>query len=369
MPPSDLILRVVARHRIVQRVVARHLEAAEITPEKLQELLLKVRKKATSSFNWKNIADVVTALGGKVTKVVGLVHVDDWMYADSEAEATAKHSELEKHHVSVLPSTPKHGQLYVTKQDAPKEEHGHWSWKAEGAVGNEGWLIEMPNGKSWTALPSQYDVGELRHGKLKPRPAAKISVYDTLSWLTKEGGWVELANEKLAMPALEPSVPRTRENTGTCGVCFQNVKLKAGNPPRIVLHGYKRPGIGYVHGNCSGMGYPPFELSVEATKDHLEKALKPRQKQIAEALHRFKSGQVTEFTRPPQGAWGKEKVIKQGDPDWDRELEQAIRDHERALEYVEADIKVFGELVQHWKVRDLPKEGDRHINWYAEGRK
>lgn len=36
--------------------------------------------------------------------------------------------------------------------------------------------------------------------------------------------------------------------------------------PGIVLHGYKRPGLGYLQGECFGNGWPPFELSAEGTK-------------------------------------------------------------------------------------------------------
>lgn len=365
MDASTLPQRVLARFRhasLVRRVVGRHLEAAEITPEKLNELLLKVRKKATSTFNWKNIADVLTALGGKITKTVGLVPVDDWMFANSEAEIAAKHAALEKLRVPSLPSSPKHGQLYVTRLDPVGEEHGHWTFKVAGALGNDGWLIEMPNGKTWTALPSQYDVGELRHGKQQARPAAKISVYDTLAWLNKEGGWVELANEKLAMPAMEPTVPRTRENTGSCGVCFQNIKVKPGNPPILVLHGYKRPGTGNVHGNCFGMGYPPFELSVNATKEWLHKALIPSHARSVEALKQLESGVVTELEKHG-------RKYKVGDPGWEAELRGSTLEAERQVLFAEAEVKVFEALVSKWKVRPMPKEGDRHINWYSEGRK
>jgi hypothetical protein len=365
MDASSLTRRVLARFHhadLLRRVVSRHVEAAVITPEKLNELLLKVRKGATSTFSWKNIADVLTALGGKITKTVGLISVDDWMYANSEAEIAVKRTALEKAHVSSLPSNPKHGQLYVTSVGPTSEEHGLWTFKAAGALGNDGWLIEMPNGKTWTALPSQYDVGELRHGKLTPRPAAKISIYDTVAWLKKEGHWDALASEALKMEVHDPSAIRTRDSTGSCGVCFQNVKIKPGDPPVIVLHGYKRPGTGQVHGNCFGMGYPPFELSVEATKNWLVKALIPSHARSVEALKDLESGVVTELEKHG-------RKYKVGDPGWEGELRGSILSAERTVQFAEAEVEVFEALVSHWKVRPLPKEGARHINWYFEGQK
>ena len=43
-----------------------------VSPEKLQELLLKVRKGATASFNWSTWSAVLSHLGGSVEPIVGV---------------------------------------------------------------------------------------------------------------------------------------------------------------------------------------------------------------------------------------------------------------------------------------------------------
>lgn len=56
---------------------------------------------------------------------------------------------------------------------------------------------------------------------------------------------------------------------GTCQVCFrrQVAKPKRGQKgPRMVVHGYNRPGYGAIEGECPGHGEVPFELSCEVTK-------------------------------------------------------------------------------------------------------
>lgn len=350
---------------LIARVVSRFLGAAAITPEKLNDLLLKVRKKAVASFNWKNVADVVTHLGGKVEKVVGLVPIEkEYFVGKTEEEAIAKHSEMEKFVVNSLPSNPKQGQLYLTKlTPVALSRHKDWEFDYEGAAGNEGWQITMPNGKTFSALPSKYDIGNAHHG-WKVIPATKVSIYDAISWLTKEGDWVDLANKALSMEAIEPTIPRTREKTGSCGVCFQNVKIKLGDPPRIVLHGYKRPGTGQVHGNCFGMGYPPFELSAEATQAFNLQVLIPLRDRTADRLRALKAGEVTELTV----GFGT-RTIKVGDPLWDHELKGAISQTERNLTAAEEEVQTFKDLVSHWKERPLPKEGEPHIDWYYKGRK
>lgn len=81
---------------------------------------------------------------------------------------------------------------------------------------------------------------------------------------------------------------------GTCAVCdrIQKLNLKVGlghrhrskqkEHPLMVLHGYKRPGDGWIVGDCFGVGYPPIELSpegAEAWADKLKTYYIPRQKE------------------------------------------------------------------------------------------
>lgn len=336
--------------------------AAATTPDKLNSLLLKVRKKAVSSFNWKNVADVVTHLGGSVTPIVGLVPVQGTFLGKDEAEVAAKRTEVEKL-LQTPPANPKTGQFYVTKVDPLEKGNYHWAFDYTGVFANEGWRVSL-SGKEYDALPLQGEVGDLQRG-WTPKSRSKLPTWDATAWLNKEGGWIDLANKALNMEAVQPSVQRTRDNTGTCGVCFQNIKLNDG---RIVLHGYKRPGTGSVHGNCFGTGYQPFELSPEATEKWLKESLIPERKTTKDTLQRLKSGDVSEITLPPLGTWGKPRTIKNSDPTWERELRGQITQVEGRLEDIEADIKIYTDLVQHWKLRDLPKEGEPHINWYTKGR-
>lgn len=59
---------------------------------------------------------------------------------------------------------------------------------------------------------------------------------------------------------------------GTCQICFRGQQTRDG---LLVLHGYQRPGHGYVVGKCWGVAYAPFEVSCERTKEFIEKCLKP----------------------------------------------------------------------------------------------
>lgn len=64
---------------------------------------------------------------------------------------------------------------------------------------------------------------------------------------------------------------------GKCPVCEGDFKLVQSEVEpnedvnsthwRMVHHGYKRPGDGFIHGDCFAVGRQPYELSCEATKD------------------------------------------------------------------------------------------------------
>lgn len=52
------------------------------------------------------------------------------------------------------------------------------------------------------------------------------------------------------------------KNLGTCPACFNEQCLKDG---KMVLHGYRRPGFGWIEGKCFGVEWRPYEVSNEGT--------------------------------------------------------------------------------------------------------
>jgi hypothetical protein len=53
---------------------------------------------------------------------------------------------------------------------------------------------------------------------------------------------------------------------GWCPVCERDIKVRA---RLLVHHGYQRPGVGYIIGDCIGVGYEPYELGTGAAKAYL----------------------------------------------------------------------------------------------------
>jgi len=365
---------------IVDRYLSRK---AAISEDKLKEIMLKIRKGATSSLTWKQLQEVLAVLdpGWKFEKFVGLVkaYYDDLerastisLHPQQLAELEARHNKIKNFAVTSLPSTPRHGQVYIldltpieTVKNYANQEYYLFSFKPW--VGNEGWRIVTPDGKTHEALPSRHDVFRGPSNAVgrdsywfESWKAGHLSLSDTVRWLKEETDWLDQINKKLNMEAFQPSAIRTRESTGSCPVCFQNIKAR----PHIVFHGYKRPGGGTTFGSCFGVDFLPFEISVEGTKKYLEKVITPQYETSTKLLQRLKSRAVKSLTVQR----GK-KEITPADPEWERTLASVIDNTEREIKMLKRTLEDYKNLVQHWKERPLPKEGEPVIDWYHQGQK
>lgn len=71
-----------------------------------------------------------------------------------------------------------------------------------------------------------------------------------------------------AMGITAAAKPQSDNRTGTCQCCFRPQKVSKGGGKLMSLHGYKRPGDGYIFGECRGQEHQPFEVSCERTKTY-----------------------------------------------------------------------------------------------------
>lgn len=342
-------------------------------PAKMELLLLKIRKSEgkITTLNWSQIAEVLSVLdpGWKVEKSVGIVKLygrhdksetPEGFYDENQAEVERRHKLLQKDAVTSLPSSPKPNQLYVLDLTEVSFRNKEWEFRFRPWMGAEGWKITTSNGKVIEILPDAYDFGDYFHG-YKEMKRTKIQTYRWVPLLTKETDWISQIDKKLGLGAFEKAAPRTREKTGSCPVCFSNIKITE-NDQKIVLHGYMRPGTGKVKGSCFGVGYVAFELDVKGTKDYLKAVVAPSAMGQKAYFEQLRDGKITKLT-----LWNGE-VVTPTDGLWDhyykRELSKA-EDNAVASEKLE---EVYTKIVKHWEVRPLPKEGERHIDWFFKGR-
>ena len=153
---------------------------------------------------------------------------------------------------------------------------------------------------------------------------------------------------------------RTIEHTGTCGICLGNFKMNRGGG--LVLHGYERKGYGWLSGECSGVGYPPYEVSDAACKafaDRLERSIADAQRLLEEFKQALATNTLTELPDSRNGRPGNTKYnppVKPGEPRWEIEL----RSYPHGLEERIKGLTNLGvmnyRLLRLWELRPLPGE-------------
>jgi hypothetical protein len=138
----------------------------------------------------------------------------------------------------------------------------------------------------------------------------------------------------------------------------------------MVLHGYKRPGHGYVVGDCPGVDHVPYEVSCNLVSEHivnLRSYVVTREKRLAE----LKAGTVTELlVEVSEGrGWDRTKklvTLVAGSPEarerepyrpsasrWQAALEYHIYEAERDIRHAKHDIERCTRRVEAWVAKPV----------------
>ncbi|MEQ6332927.1 hypothetical protein [Sphingobium sp. MK2] len=123
----------------------------------------------------------------------------------------------------------------------------------------------------------------------------------------------------------------TEDFIGTCQACFGEFKVNEASK-LIVLHGYQRPGIGFILGNCEGHDHAPFEYDFQLTKTiivrHHQNADK-QQKRKSELSTLGYAGPLTrrwdEYNPDTRRNETRSEEVTPGHAHWDRTLQSAIQ--------------------------------------------
>jgi hypothetical protein len=148
---------------------------------------------------------------------------------------------------------------------------------------------------------------------------------------------------------------RSLENTGTCPVCFRNIKLKYGE---MVDHGFKVPwGYGGRQGNCFGVGKEPFEVSPKGTEQYI----KMMHSQIAadeQVVDDMKSGRIEKLPNPRSRDRRRPDMVQLGDEGYDYALKVAVSQVESGIRSLKRTIPDYEKKVANWAPKPLP--GTKH---------
>lgn len=361
--------------------------------EKMTKLLLKLRKGADASLSLTQLTKVLGLLGGwTVEETVGLTPIhytgerDKALRArvcvQGETAARAAYDRFAALVVDARPAAPKLGQVYVMNLGAfalvtPYYKDDCYGAQFEVWIGGPGYRITAPSGEQFEIIADRSDIHGWQLDMTMP-PAVdvktlrrRLRVWNALRWLKADTSYLAQINTLLGMEEHVPAAQRTRENTGTCACCFRNIKLdhdhkdKSDTHPTMALHGYLRPGDGDIRGRCdSSAWFAPYELSSEGTaqeRDYAEQRLAGAITRLAEVKNPDMV-EITTWTRRGEKAF----IYRKGEPDWDRQLELAVKSAERDVETSKDERDVFAYLVENWKLRALPEAGKPEPHYYSD---
>lgn len=176
-------------------------------------------------------------------------------------------------------------------------------------------------------------------------------------WLTKNH-FQDQVLEALQMESYEAETERKKQERderarvgkATCPCCFGAFmlapKAKKGDRsmPGMVIHGYRRPGIGYLQGECFGNGWPPFELSSGGTKAY-EGYLESILKELERGLGRLERDEEDTLILGLRGYSRKDT-----DPaKWVIYLEEAVKHQASQIREVSRIIDLLGKRLASWE--------------------
>lgn len=154
------------------------------------------------------------------------------------------------------------------------------------------------------------------------------------------------------MDTLVPMTMATRY-VGTCSVCEREQRVRKG---LMVLHGYVRPGHGWIQGSCPGTGWPPYEISAAGTQNY-RRMTEVSLRQQEDLLERDESGRTTSIeVEVGKSAWraGEFKTLTAQDgPAFTRAVERRIAHTQYEIRKRLSEIERATQLIMRWQPATL----------------
>ena len=272
----------------------------------------------------------------------------------SEKEATALHANVAKYVVAKLPEPKKAkpDDYFVMHLTTPKaamvkdrdgDEQVRWVWSFNLYRKCKGYHITAPDGQQFDVCgPTQVlgyggtarFCGVLQVGAGRDR--------------SRSAGQCQTGPDQ-AYPGLRtPGIPVGGQSIGHCAICMREQVVRG---ERMVLHGYQRPGRGYIIGNCFGTGYKPYELGADACVEYIP-VLEAHKRHYQKLLAGLKGGKVNQFVQKKRNyRTGRDDdvVVNRGDPSFADMLTAEIKNTGDQISYIETDIAEMHKRVKNWK--------------------
>jgi len=280
--------------------------------------------------------------------------------------AEAKWAELAAFKVTSLPSSPAHGQVYITELGPIEQRGSMYTFRFDGGMGNQGFRFTL-SGNTYLMLPLTSQVIEAESSRIiGPLVLGANLEQVSEDWLNDMEDWfkeIKLFNIVKVWKGQAPTrqtAPQNRDSTGTCSSCFDNVKLRSsGDKTLLAVHGYNRDGSGSISGRCIGTDYPPYEISRKGSEESLDFF---KQQLLTSEIYKrnLEDDKIDSIdTRPGR------PPIDRNDSSFSRAVSSEIVKTERLIKYYKSVVKKLNKAVSSWRPRNLPTEENLNAHWAA----
>ena len=238
------------------------------------------------------------------------------------------------------------------------------------------WRITSPTGAE-LVLPV---IPQCRRKPVVPGNSRAMTAATLWTWLYKKSG-VEVATLARAQTETDGLVEKERiaklkkvepGTVGHCAVCDRLQKLSRTDAKTMVLHGYERPGYGYIIGNCLGYDFKPYEISPEGCEhaakvyDDEAKALKKMQREVSDLPSLIVHRSVGPFRIKSDGSSAEMKrsdlsplhrpvyLSGYGEFTWDEAVKAHQAEIQKGIDTFEGERDRMLAKVEAWTLQPLP---------------
>jgi hypothetical protein len=330
-----------------------------------EAVLNRIRRGATAMLTTKETVAVLTSLGWSLEPMPFLKSVSEGYSSKADADGvfvirvegsieyqvTNRHDYLSRVVVRKLPSAAQaKNRLYVTDLTNPKRtvtkrkdlpDYVLWHFTYRGFKRVNGHRITAPNGKSFDIFGTSASLGY--RGASTPQQFFK--------WALANTDLEQQVCDRLGLPKHSAEVRREPvgdQLLGNCPVCNADQVTHDG---RMVLHGYQRPGDGYIRGECFGVNHLAYNLSSEGC-EAFRVALVAEGKALIAHRRDLTAGKIT---RLQERRYRNEepKVLKRGDKGFAKRLKEHIDRTTDQIEGTDREIALMQHKIDNWKPMPL----------------
>jgi len=327
-PYRQILRSEIKMKHLIQKIAARYIRA-NLSPQ-TEKFLTSLAKGSLVNVPQKILIESLETLGFRITQVTATREINDqeflhWCKSNKlygnvvdQYRNILDLPTLEKHSKVTLgkpPSSPKVNHLYLTVKKEVKFDGVEIHVPQEVYLGAKG--LEIQGSKTFTYT-----------GEMGP-----------LWKFLQEENVFSLAQDYLGIDENNSSQQRTLENTGHCGICGKNVKMRSNGT--LHDHGFTRRKWQGRSGQCFGAG----SLAIETSPDVYKRYIPSLAKILSEVQNLIRKGERGEFPAEVTTFRGRIKV----DPSNDRVTKNILSGWQKEKEDLEQDLRHYEGLLRDWK--------------------